>query len=40
MKNGKFYKASLSLLTATSILLMGGCTGKKNNQENNIIRMV
>lgn len=33
MKKAKFYKSALSLLTATSILLMSGCTGGKRNQE-------
>ena len=32
MKKIKFYKSALSLLTATSMLLMSGCTGGKSEE--------
>lgn len=36
MKNLKIYKSSLALLTATSILLLNGCSASKNEiKENN-----
>ncbi len=34
MKKIKFYKSALSLLTATSMLLMSGCTGGKSEEQN------
>ena len=32
MKNLKIYKSALALLTATSLLLLCGCNGKKNEK--------
>lgn len=34
MKNNKFYRRTISLLTATTITLFSGCTGKTNLNEN------
>lgn len=34
MKNLKIYKSALAILTATSILLLNGCSTSKNNEEN------